>query len=136
LTLAPVSPAEVFVAPPALYVSQVRESLDARYGVSGQNAYSVAKGAFTGEVAPEMLKDVGAGYVLVGHSERRNVFGESVEATGLKTVHALAAGLVVVFCCGELLTERESGKTREVRNINWWDAKSYKHILCHFFRVF
>lgn len=132
LTAGPLSQdAEVVVAPPSLYVRYVREKLPATVGVAGQNCYKAEKGAFTGEISPQMLTDVGAGWVILGHSERRNVFGEKDELIGEKVGFALASGLKVVACIGELLSEREAGKTEEVvarqlsaiaSNVKDWDS--------------
>lgn len=71
-------------------------------------------GAFTGEVSPALLKDVGATWVILGHSERRQIFGESDELIAEKVVHALAEGLKVIACIGETLQEREAGQTEAV----------------------
>lgn len=68
---------EVLVSPPALYLDFVRTRLDKRIHVAAQNCYKVEKGAFTGDISPAMIKDNGGDYVIIGHSERRNVFGES-----------------------------------------------------------
>lgn len=115
LTVGPLDPnTEVVVGCPALYISYARGLLPATIGVSGQNCYKVAKGAFTGEVSPAMLKDVGADWVIIGHSERRQIFGETDELIGEKCAHALAEGLKVIACIGETLEEREGGKTEEV----------------------
>jgi len=105
---------DVVVAPPAPYLSYVRESLHASIHVAAQNCYKTAKGAFTGEISPAMIKDVGATWVILGHSERRHVFGETDELIAEKTVHALESGVGVMFCIGEKLDEREGGKTKEV----------------------
>ena len=104
---------EVLVAPPALYVDFVRQKLNSRFHVSAQNCYKTEKGAFTGDISPAMIKDNGADYVILGHSERRNVFGESDQLIGEKVKHALEAGLNVLPCIGEKLEEREAGKTEE-----------------------
>ena len=120
---------EVLVGPPALYVDFVRQKLTAKFHVAAQNCYKVEKGAFTGDISPAMIKDVGANYVILGHSERRNVFGESDQLIGEKVKHALESGLNVLPCIGEKLEEREAGKTEEVvfrqlkhiaENINDW----------------
>lgn len=74
----------------------------------------MAKGAFTGEVSPAMLKDIGANWVIIGHSERRQIFNETDELIAEKTVHALAEGLKVIACIGETLQEREAGQTEAV----------------------
>ena len=76
--------------------------------------YDQASGAFTGEVSAAMLLDVGCRYVILGHSERRQLLGETDEAVNRKTKAALAAGLIPIVCVGELLAERESGQTAAV----------------------
>ncbi|KAJ2165557.1 triosephosphate isomerase, partial [Coemansia sp. RSA 353] len=80
------------------------------------NCYIKASGAYTGEISPEMLHDVGAKWVILGHSERRSILKESDEFTAEKVVKALEAGLKVVLCIGELLEEREAGITQTVVN--------------------
>lgn len=105
---------EVIVAPPSIYLSYVREKLNKQIGVAAQNCYKVEKGAFTGDISPAMIKDVGCEWVILGHSERRHVFGESNELIGEKVNHALASGLHVMPCVGEKLDEREANKTEEV----------------------
>ncbi|CAI8024877.1 Triosephosphate isomerase [Geodia barretti] len=112
-TLIPLSP-EVVVAPPAIYLSYVRDKLPATVGVAAQNCYKVEKGAFTGEISPQMILDVGVQWVILGHSERRNVFGESSELVGEKVGFALTSGLQVIACIGEQLEEREAGNTNSV----------------------
>ncbi|KAJ1968115.1 triosephosphate isomerase [Dispira parvispora] len=104
---------EVVVAPPALYVAKVAQTFKAGQ-VAGQNTYCASKGAFTGEISPEMLKDVGAQWVILGHSERRHVFGENDALVAKKVKHALAVGMQVMFCVGETLDEREANRTTEV----------------------
>lgn len=105
---------EVVVGVPALYVDFVRTNLPKTIGVAAQNAYKTPKGAFTGEISPAMIKDVGAEWVILGHSERRAIFGESDQLIAEKIEHALAEGLKVIACIGETLQEREAGKTEEV----------------------
>ncbi len=103
---------EVAVAPPfaALYaVGRELEGTPIR--LAAQNLYWEEKGAFTGEVSPLMLKDVGCHYVIIGHSERRQYFGETDETVNRKIKAALSQGLKAIFCIGETLREREDGKT-------------------------
>ena len=106
----------VILFPPALSVTSVVHALGSRtdLGVGVQNIWTEDKGAFTGESSAPMAKDAGARYVLVGHSERRHVFGETAEATALKCAAAARAGLTPILCVGELLAEREAGKTVDV----------------------
>ncbi|MGL5255128.1 MAG: triose-phosphate isomerase [Brevinema sp.] len=82
--------------------------------IGAENLYFEEKGAFTGEIAPAMIKDTGATHVLVGHSERRVIFKETDEWCNKKVKAALKAGLVPVLCVGEVLEERESGKLKDV----------------------
>ncbi|MCC7476702.1 MAG: triose-phosphate isomerase [Pirellulales bacterium] len=106
---------ELLVCPPAVYLSSVAEAL-AGSGVAlgAQNMYHEANGAFTGELSAAMLKDVGCQYVILGHSERRHILGETDAAVNKKTLASLAAGLVPIVCVGELLAEREAGQTAAV----------------------
>lgn len=83
-------------------------------GVASQNVHFAAEGAYTGEVSPGMVKDAGAGYAIIGHSERRLYFAETDDNAGRKVAAALAAGLVPILCLGETLDEREAGKTFDV----------------------
>jgi triosephosphate isomerase len=82
--------------------------------VAAQNAYFEPKGAFTGEITLSMLEEAGCGYVVLGHSERRHIFGESDEILEKKLRAALESKLLPIFCVGELLNEREAGKTNDV----------------------
>ena len=110
----PTADVEVVVAPPFLYIDQVLSTLDKRYSVAGQNAWARGPGAFTGEVAAEQLKDLGLSWVILGHSERRSLCGESNETVGKKTAHALECGLKVILCVGETLAQREANITLNV----------------------
>ncbi|XP_072174436.1 triosephosphate isomerase-like [Diadema setosum] len=105
---------DVVVSPPAVYLSYMNSKIPAKVSVAAQNCYKVEKGAFTGEISPAMLKDLGISWVILGHSERRHKFGESDELIAEKTQHALSVGLKVIACIGEKLEERESGQTNEV----------------------
>ncbi len=82
--------------------------------VAGQDCFWEEQGAFTGEVSPTLLRDAGCSHVIIGHSERRQYFGETDETVNRKIKAALAAGLTVLFCIGETLAEREGGKTFDV----------------------
>jgi len=106
--------AEVVVCPPALYVDSVQGTLRKDFAVGAQNVYHEAKGAFTGEISADMLKDMGLKWTIAGHSERRTLFNESDEFVAKKTAHALDIGLHVIGCLGESNAEFESGKTEEV----------------------
>jgi triosephosphate isomerase len=108
---------ELVLCPPALYVDAVGAALSAAkssVGLGGQNMHDKASGAFTGEVAPPMLVDLGCKYVILGHSERRTLFGETDAIVNAKTKAALAAGLTPIVCVGETLEEREGGRTDAV----------------------
>ncbi|MCU0635849.1 MAG: triose-phosphate isomerase [Gemmatimonadaceae bacterium] len=93
-------------------MDEARDRADVGFGV--QNVHTDAQGAFTGENSALMVRDIGAKYVLVGHSERRHVFGETDEATGKKVAIAIQARLTPMLCVGELLSEREAGQTEAV----------------------
>ncbi|MFP4053625.1 MAG: triose-phosphate isomerase [Phycisphaerae bacterium] len=106
---------DVTVFPPYVYLAAVADVLkDTNVHVGAQNMFYEDNGAFTGEISSAMLKDIGCSTVLLGHSERRHVIGESDELINRKVVKALGDGLKVVLAIGELLEEREAGKTDEV----------------------
>lgn len=107
--------AEVVVGAPFVFIHTAQAALSSTpIQVAGQNCWHEDKGAFTGEVSAAMLKDIAVKWVILGHSERRHIFGESDELIGKKTAAALKNGLSVILCVGELLEEREGGKTEEV----------------------
>jgi triosephosphate isomerase len=106
---------EVAVAPPFTALHALRNELEgSSILLAGQNLYWEEKGAFTGEISPPMLKDVGCRYVIIGHSERRQFFGETDETVNRRIKAALVHDLKVIFCIGEMLMEREGGKTFSV----------------------
>ena len=103
------------VIPPFVYLSAVAEAVSASsVAVGAQDLYFEEKGAFTGEISPGMLKDVGCTYVLCGHSERRHVLGETDELVGKKLTAAIHGGLLPILCVGELLEQRDAGTTEDV----------------------
>jgi triosephosphate isomerase len=110
------SQADVAICPPFINVpAAVAAAKGSRVGVGAQNCYWQNKeGAFTGEVTPAMLKAAGCAYVIIGHSERRQYFGETDETVLKRTKAALEAGLTPIVCVGELLADREAGKTNDV----------------------
>ena len=109
------SDVDVAVFPPFVYLDEIARALaGSRVRLGAQNMCSEDSGAFTGEISAHMLKDVGCELVILGHSERRHVFGESDELVGLKVHKALAAGLEPILCVGETQEERESGQTEAV----------------------
>jgi triosephosphate isomerase len=113
---APRDDREVILFPPALSLARVREETrarpDIRLGV--QNVHGEEKGAFTGETSAAMAADAGASFVLVGHSERRHIFGETDAQTAKKCARVVSHDLTPVLCVGELIEERERGETESV----------------------
>jgi triosephosphate isomerase len=108
---------EMVICPPFTALAAVNAALagaKGKVGLGAQNMYKEVQGAFTGEVSGTMLKDVGATHVILGHSERRAIFGESDELIGEKVKAAYGYGLVPILCVGETLQERESGQTDAV----------------------
>lgn len=104
--------AEVVVIPPFTALGKVRKTLcENPIQLGAQNVYWEEEGAFTGEVSPGMLKEVGCQYVVIGHSERRQYFGETDQTVNLKIKAVLKDGLHPILCIGETLEEREQGKT-------------------------
>jgi len=106
---------DVAVCPPSCYLDAVATTVDRDIlSVGAQNMYHEPKGAFTGELSAAMLIDLGCRYVILGHSERRHILGETDAAVNRKVIAALAVGLVPIVCVGETLDQRESGGTLEV----------------------
>jgi triosephosphate isomerase len=106
--------AELAVIPPMTALSEVKKALEgSQVKLGAQNMFWEDEGAFTGEVSSPMLKDAGCEYVVIGHSERRQYFGETDETVNKKIKAALAQDLIPIMCIGESLDEREKGKTIE-----------------------
>lgn len=106
---------EIAVCAPYVFLGEVDAMLEgANIALGGQNLSTEASGAFTGEISADMLKDYGCTYVIVGHSERRTLYGEDDALVAKKFAVARAAGLKPILCVGETLEERESGVTEEV----------------------
>ncbi|MCX7679218.1 MAG: triose-phosphate isomerase [Spirochaetes bacterium] len=105
---------EIVVFPPAVHAREVVKACGNKIAVGLQNMYFEKEGAFTGEISPLMVKDVGARFILIGHSERRHVFGETDEMINRKIHAALDVGLEPMVCVGELISEREAGNSEKV----------------------
>ncbi|QRV93224.1 triose phosphate isomerase [Ceratobasidium sp. AG-Ba] len=105
---------EVVIAPPALYLLSALALAKPHIGIAAQNSYTASSGAFTGEISPAQLVDAKIPWVILGHSERRTLFGDTDALVADKTKAALAAGLSVILCVGETLQEREAGTTMKV----------------------
>lgn len=105
---------EVVVSPPFIFLSYVKALLRSDFYVAAQNCWVRKGGAFTGEISAEMLVNLGIPWVILGHSERRLLLGESNEFVGDKVAYALSQGLKVIACVGETLEQRESGSTMDV----------------------
>ncbi|WP_210490798.1 triose-phosphate isomerase [Microvirga antarctica] len=106
---------DLAICPPATLVGRFTEmAAGSAIGIGGQDCHAKAAGAFTGDLSAEMLADMGATYVLVGHSERRQYHGETDSEVAAKALAAHRAGLVAIVCIGETKDEREAGKTLDV----------------------
>jgi len=106
---------DMAVCPPFVYLDAVAKALNSsNIALGAQNIYFEPNGAFTGEISCKMLKDVCCTYVIIGHSERRHKIGETDELINKKISAAITSGLLPIFCVGELLEQREAGKTAQV----------------------
>ena len=104
----------IFCAPYVTIAAAMEAAKGSNIKIGAENVHYEAKGAFTGEVSAEMLREIGVEYVIIGHSERRQYFGETDTTVNLRTKAALAAGLKVILCLGEVKEQRLSGITNEV----------------------
>jgi len=110
-----VSGVEVVICPPFVNLPALHNILaGSQVKIGGQNLFWEVKGAYTGEISPLMLRDVGCNYVILGHSERRQIIGENDTIINRKVKAALNAGIIPILCVGETLQERENQKAREV----------------------
>ena len=103
----------VFCVPAIDIIPAMEAAKGTNINIGAENMYFEEKGAFTGEIAPAMLDDLGVKYVIIGHSERRDYFGETDETVNKKVLKALEHGIVPVMCCGESLTQRQQGVTQD-----------------------
>ena len=117
---------DVVIAPPSVALWPIAKRLeDSRIGLAGQNCHFAEKGAYTGELSPTQLKSAGCGYVILGHSERRQYFGETDEGVSQKARSAHDHGLTPIICVGETLEVREAGRAfdlirTQVRGAQLW----------------
>jgi triosephosphate isomerase len=112
LVVKDITEVEIVIAPPFTAIHAAAEAArNSPIGIAAQDLHWMKEGAFTGEVAPAMIKEAGAEYVIIGHSERRRLFGETDEIVHRKTIAALEAGLTAIVCVGETLEERERNET-------------------------
>ncbi|MGC8867747.1 MAG: triose-phosphate isomerase [Elusimicrobiales bacterium] len=118
---------DVLIAPSSIYLNDIKRiTANRKLFVAAQNIYFEEKGAFTGEISPLQLKSCGVDWTIIGHSERRNIFGESDDIISKKVKSAVLLGLNVILCIGEKLDEREKGKTQQV--IEWQVKKALSAI--------
>ena len=127
---------DVVICTPFIHLASVAQVLNAEVvGLGAENCADKEKGAYTGEVSAEMVKSTGAQYVILGHSERRQYYGETAEILKEKVELALKNGLKVIFCCGETLEEREAEKQNEIvkaeleGSVFHLDAEAWKNII-------
>ena len=127
---------DVIICTPFIHLASVAQVLNAEVvGLGAENCADKEKGAYTGEVSAEMVKSTGAQYVILGHSERRQYYGETAEILKEKVELALKNGLKVIFCCGETLEEREAEKQNEIvkaeleGSVFHLDAEAWKNII-------
>ena len=113
--VAGVTDCDIVIAPPAINIpAAVVATKGTHIAISAQNVYWEKEGAFTGEISTGMLVEAGCRYAIIGHSERRHIFGETNEMVFKKTRAALAAGLTPIVCIGELLADRQAGHTENI----------------------
>jgi triosephosphate isomerase (TIM) len=113
--VASVTDCDIVIAPPSIDIpAAVEATKGTQIAIGSQNVYWEKEGAFTGEISTGMLVEAGCRYAIVGHSERRHIFGETNEMVFKKTRAALAAGLTPIVCIGEMLADRQAGRTENI----------------------
>lgn len=105
---------DVWVAPPSIYFHRLSDSISPAIQVGVQNLYWEQSGAFTGELAPSMLAELGASFAIIGHSERRTMFGETDQHVARKCSACIDSGVIPIVCVGESISQRETGNARRV----------------------
>ena len=108
------SDVQVGIAPPLVYLAAIQDAIGERLLLGAQNCYHETRGAFTGEISVEMLQEIGCDFIIVGHSERRHIFGEGTELLARKAAAVYNHGLILVHCVGETPAQREQGNTFSV----------------------
>jgi len=131
---------EVCIAPPAIYLLHVRDRVKNGVEVAAQNCYSERQGAFTGEISPLQIADSRIPWVIIGHSERRTLFGDKDHVVAQKVQAALEEGLNVILCVGETLEQREANETLKVvehqldcvkKEIGSWGDVSHRIVIAY-----
>ena len=113
--VASVTDCDIVIAPPSIDIpAAVEATRGSHIAISAQNVYWEREGAFTGEISTGMVVEAGCRYAIIGHSERRHIFGETSEMVSKKTKAALASGLTPIVCIGEMLADREAGRTENI----------------------
>jgi triosephosphate isomerase (TIM) len=111
----PAEQVDTVICAPFLFLDRLVQNVQGSdLKIGAQNMHFEDKGAFTGEISPVALKDIGVTYVIIGHSERREMFAETDETVNKKVLAAFKHGLIPIVCCGETLEQRESGKTNDI----------------------
>lgn len=106
---------EMVLCAPFIMLSELKKvTAGTNIKIGAQNMHLQESGAFTGEISPVMLKDVGVDYVIIGHSERRELFNETDDVVNAKVIRAVESRIIPIMCCGETLEEREAGQTKEI----------------------
>ena len=127
---------DIVLCPPAVYLeSVIDQTMGSDVGVGSQNVYFEESGAYTGELSPGMVADIGCSHAIVGHSERRSLFGETDDQVLKKTIALISAGLSPIVCLGETLEQRQAGGTADVIRqqfagaLSELDEQQFSHVI-------